>query len=258
MQRPLPMVPCGGAGGRRPSRAPSVGAPLPGPPPFLTRFPLSRPVLRRGGPPTLLRTLAASGSCTSGDVRPPGAYHVPVRRFRSRLRPFLRVTRHSKARGAPSWRAIPRTSAELMTAAETLRCATCGCRCSSCARAMFATLSDKCSWLGCLRPAWSRSFHRKAGPTCCWRSLFASTLTCARATLLAWTLTFARDCAGPASYRRLFCHRYLTSLSPCPFSLSETLRCATCGCRCSSCARAMRAPVCPVPPPCGCGYVALS
>ena len=48
---------------------------------------------------------------------------MPVRRSRSRLRPFLRVTRHSKARGAPSWRAIPRTSAELMasTTAETLR-----------------------------------------------------------------------------------------------------------------------------------------
>ena len=48
---------------------------------------------------------------------------MPVRRSRSRLRPFLRVTRHSKARGAPSWRAIPCTSAELMasTAAETLR-----------------------------------------------------------------------------------------------------------------------------------------
>ena len=58
-----------------------------------------------------------------GDVRPPSAHHVPVRRFRSRLRPFLRVTRHGQARGAPSWRAIPCTSAELMasTAAETLR-----------------------------------------------------------------------------------------------------------------------------------------
>ena len=78
-----------------------------------------------------------------GDARPPGAHHVPVRRFRSRLRPFLRVTRHSQARGAPSWRAIPRTSAELMasTTAGTLRCATCGCRRSSCARVMFATLT---------------------------------------------------------------------------------------------------------------------
>ena len=68
---------------------------------------------------------------------------MPVRRFRSRLRPFLRVTRHSQARGAPSWRAIPRTSAELMasTTAGTLRCATCGCRRSSCARVMFATLT---------------------------------------------------------------------------------------------------------------------
>ena len=62
---PTAMAPCGGAGGRRPSRAPGARAPLPGPPPFLARLPLSRPVLRRGGPPTLLRTLAVPASYTS-------------------------------------------------------------------------------------------------------------------------------------------------------------------------------------------------